>query len=221
MLTDDELRALWTGLDASPGRAADALRLRLLLGQRGEEVVGMQWTEIDFKAKTWDLPGARTKNRRPHSVPLSSTSLGILERRRSEVPPDEPLVFPGLTAWTDDYRALSAIHGGAYEWKDFRRTVSTRLAARGFSEEVIGRALNHARYTVTARHYIKHAYLAETRQALDAWERTRRHHRWEGSRAGEGSAVSSLTECSAQAVPAFRIPLTIPAVARALAGSTI
>jgi integrase len=170
VLTDDELRALWAGLDASPGRAADALRLRLLLGQRGEEVVGMKWTEIDFKAKTWDLPGARTKNRPPHSVPLSSTSLGILERRRIEVPPDEPCVFPGLTAWTDDHRALSTVHGGAYEWKDFRRTVSTRLAASGFSEEVIGRALNHARYTVTARHYIKHAYLAETRQALDAWD---------------------------------------------------
>jgi integrase len=109
VLSDDELRSLWAGLDARPGRAADALRLRLLLDQRGEEVVGMKWTEIDFKAKTWDLPGARTKNRRPHSVPLSATSQGILERRRIEVPPDEPRVFPGLTPWTDDYRALSTI----------------------------------------------------------------------------------------------------------------
>jgi hypothetical protein len=32
--------------------------------------------------------------------------------------------------------------------------VSTNLPARGFAEEVIGRALKHARYTVTARHYI-------------------------------------------------------------------
>jgi len=42
----------------------------------------------------------------------------------------------------------------------------------GFNEETIGRALNHARYTVTARHYVKHAYIAETRAALEAWDRT-------------------------------------------------
>ncbi len=48
--------------------------------------------------------------------------------------------------------------------------MSTRLAARGFSEEVIGRALNHARYTVTARQYIKHGYEAEVRHALEAWD---------------------------------------------------
>ena len=171
VLTDEELRTLWKGLDAHPGRAADALRLRLLLGQRGEEINGMLWSEVDLTGKTWDLPGGRTKNHRPHSVPLSPSALAILERRRLEVPKDEPRVFPGLSAWVPDYRALSDIAAGAYEWKDLRRTVSTRLAAQGFAEEVIGRTLNHAKHTVTARHYIKHAYLRETRQALDAWDR--------------------------------------------------
>jgi integrase len=171
VLSDDELRTLCAGLVARPGRAADALRLRLLLGQRGEDVNGMLWSEIDFKEKTWDLGGARTKNRRPHSVPLPPTALELLKRRRVEAPAAEPRVFPGLNAWANDYRELSEISGGRYEWKDLRRTLSTRLAARGFGEEVVGRALNHARYTVTARHYIKHAYLAEIRQALEAWDR--------------------------------------------------
>jgi len=171
VLTDEELKALWKGLDGRPGRAADALRLRLLLGQRGEEINGMRWSEVDFKARTWDLPGARTKNRRPHSVPLPPTALQILERRRAEVPKDEPRVFPGFNAWVPDYRALSEIAAGAYEWKDLRRTLSTRLAALGFGEEVVGRALNHAKHTVTARHYIKHDYLKETRLALAAWDR--------------------------------------------------
>ena len=171
VLSDDQLRALWAGLDACPGRAADALRRRLLLGQRGEEVIGMKWAEIDIKSGIWDLPGARTKNGRPHSVPLPPTALAILERRRREAPADETRVFPGLTPWATDLRKLSDLHGGTYEWKDFRRTVGTRLAARGFSEDVIGRTLNHARYTVTARHYVKHAYVAEIRQALEAWDR--------------------------------------------------
>lgn len=170
VLTDIELRALWKGLDAQPGRASDALRLRLLLGQRGAEVIGMRWEEIDFVNKTWELPGARTKNSRPHVVPLPRTALALLRRVRNEVAETESRVFPGLTPWTDDLRALSKIHQGAYEWKDLRRTVSTRLAELGFGEEVIGRTLNHARYTVTSRHYIKHAYVVETRQALEAWD---------------------------------------------------
>lgn len=170
VLTDAELRALWLALDAHPGAPADTIRLRLLLGQRGGEVNGMCWDEVDLKAGVWHLPGARTKNGHPHSVPLSPTALALLERRRGEAPADAGAVFPGLKRWSDDHRALSAIHGGAYTWKDLRRTVSTRLAARGFSEEVIGRALNHARYTVTAWHYIKLGYEAEVRQALETWD---------------------------------------------------
>ncbi|MEP6918088.1 MAG: site-specific integrase, partial [Acidobacteriota bacterium] len=134
VLKDEELRALWAGLDAHPGAAADAMRL--LLGQRGGEVIGMRWDELDLKARTWDLPGARTKNGRPHSVPLGPTAIAILERRRVERAAEQERVFPGLKSDRDDHRALSAIHGGAYTWKDLRRTVSTRLAARGFGEEV-------------------------------------------------------------------------------------
>jgi integrase len=170
VLTDDELRALWAGLDARPGPAADAMRLRLLLGQRGGEVMGMRWDELDQKAQTWSLPGVRTKNGRPHSVPMGPTSAAILQRLQSERLANEERVFPGLTADREDHRLLSAVHARAYTWKDLRRTVSTRLAARGFSEEVVGRTLNHARYTVTARHYIKHAYSRETRQALETWD---------------------------------------------------
>jgi integrase len=169
VLTDDELRALWPGLEARPGPAADAVKLRLLLGQRGGEVIGMRWAEVDLQAATWTLPSARTKNRRQHSVPLPPTALAILGRR-GQTAGDAALVFAGLTQGREDHRALAEIHGGSYTWKDLRRTVSTRLAARGFSEDVIGRALNHARYTVTARHYIKHGYLAEVRHALETWD---------------------------------------------------
>ena len=53
-LSDDELRALWAGLDTHPGSAADAIRLRLLLGQRGKETAGMLWSEVDLDASCLD-----------------------------------------------------------------------------------------------------------------------------------------------------------------------
>ena len=79
-------------------------------------------------------------------------------------------VFPGLTLTCDEHKALDAIHNGAYEWKDLRRTVATRLADLGFDETVIGRVLNHAKYTVTGKHYNQHRYVDEIRAALTAWD---------------------------------------------------
>jgi integrase len=118
-----------------------------------------------------EMPGRRTKNGRPHAVPLATTAHAILEHRRGEVPQGEQRVFPGLTLNRDDHRALRALHDGAYGWTDLRRTVATRLASLGFDETTIGRVLNHARYTVTAKHYNKHLYLDEKRRALEAWDR--------------------------------------------------
>lgn len=94
----------------------------------------------------------------------------ILVRRRKAVPADEPRVFPGLTLTSPAHRALAALRTG-YEWKDLRRTVATRLAGLGFDETTIGRTLNHARTTVTSRHYVQHPYLDEVRRALTAWDR--------------------------------------------------
>ena len=98
VLTDDELRTLWAGLDAQPSLAADAVRLRALLGQRGGEIAGMESREVDLVAALWELPGRRSKNRRPHAVPLPQVALALLKQRREALPADEPRVFPSLYA---------------------------------------------------------------------------------------------------------------------------
>lgn len=171
VLSDDELRALWTGLDAHPGAASDAVRLRLLTGQRGEhEIAPMAWADVDLEAGAWTIPASQAKNGRAHVVPLGPAALALLRRRRAALPADEARVFPGLTVRSDAHRALAALHGGAYQWKDLRRTVATRLAGLGFDETTIGRALNHARASITARHYNRHDYIDQIRLALDAWD---------------------------------------------------
>ena len=55
---------------------------------------------------------------------------------------------------------------------DLRRTIATHMAHIGISDRIVGRVLNHGtelRRTITSRVYIRHDYLPEKRQALEAW----------------------------------------------------
>jgi integrase len=169
VLDDKALRALWSALDQVPGDASDAVRLRLLTGQRGGEVHSMAWADIDLAAAAWTIPATKAKNKRAHRVPLALPVVRVLEARK----PTEATgaVFPGLYHQRKDLRALGGIHGDAYRWHDLRRTVASRLAALGYGEDLIGRLLNHAKRGVTATVYNQYAYDAEKRQALEHWAR--------------------------------------------------
>ena len=176
VLSDDDLRALWTALDAAPGAAADAIRLRLLTGQRGGDVHRMRWADADLQTGVWTIPAELAKNGRAHPVPLSTPARAILERRRAGCASGESRVFPGLSHQREDLRALGRDlqQGRAYRWHDLRRTVATRLAALGVPEGTISRVLGHAQRGVTATVYNQHQYDAEKRRALDRWVRALR-----------------------------------------------
>ena len=169
VLDNPSLKALWRALDANPGDATDAVRLRLLTGQRGGEVHRMEWTHVDLDRAVWLIPATHAKNNLAHSVPLSPSALAILSARFAARVGKELRVFPGLYHQRKNLRALAAIHQGAYQWHDLRRVVTTRLAGLGFDDTVIGRVLNHAKRGVTATHYNVHTYDKEKRAALDAW----------------------------------------------------
>ena len=79
VLSDDDLRACWMALTESPSPAADAIRLRLLTGQRGGEIHAMGWAEVDLDRALWTIPAARAKNKRAHTVPLSLEARAILQ----------------------------------------------------------------------------------------------------------------------------------------------
>ena len=80
VLTDEELQLIWRY--AGEGDFGDIVRLLVLTGQRREEVAAMTWDEVDLKNATWRIGGERTKNARPHDVPLSQSALEILRARR-------------------------------------------------------------------------------------------------------------------------------------------
>jgi len=69
VLSSDEIRAVWAALEAEPV-VGEAVRLAFYTAARRREVLDARWTEMDMAERLWRLPGARTKNREPHGVPL-------------------------------------------------------------------------------------------------------------------------------------------------------
>ena len=155
----------------SPADPTDAIRLRLLTGQRGGEVHRMAWEDVDLDAGIWSVPPEIAKSGREHRVVLTKPACAVLRRRRDARSPDQPRVFPRLYHQRKDLRALGAIHKGDYRWHDLRRTVATRLAGLGVPETTISRVLGHAQQGVTATVYNQHEYDPEKRRAMDSWAR--------------------------------------------------
>ena len=113
VLSPDELRAIWQAAEG-PGDFNAIVRLLLLTGQRREEVGAMRWTEVDTRKALWSLPGERTKNGRPHDVPLSDAALALIQgqpvRTKSGTREPRELVFGegegGFSGWSKAKAAL-------------------------------------------------------------------------------------------------------------------
>src|SRR5262249_1597469 len=77
-LSDDEIRVLWANLRQLPTEVQQVMKFCLVTGQRVGEVAGLTPTELDLSRKVWNIPGSRTKNGHPHTVPLSPLALRII-----------------------------------------------------------------------------------------------------------------------------------------------
>jgi integrase len=152
--------------------------LLALTGQRREEVGGMRWDELDLDARLWRIPPERTKNHRPHDVPLSGPALQILAKviRR-----DRPFVFGEgdgpFQGWSKAKSALDKRIADAGStpapWRlhDLRRTVATRMGDLGIEPHVVEAVLNHVSGTKAgvAGVYNRSLYAGEKRAALALW----------------------------------------------------
>lgn len=189
VLSDAEIRTLWHSLPGGLRKSKACqriVRLLLVTGQRVGEVAGMRRDELDLKARTWALPGSRTKNGQPHLVPLSDLAVEILEEAPQEAgeglfvfPCGEGHLAPQAVARTI-VRANAATEKlplgrlGVAPWSahDLRRTVLTNFAKLGIQPVVAGAVANHlsvTKATVTLSVYTQYTYDREKREALELW----------------------------------------------------
>lgn len=208
VLTDDEIRDLWNGLPKSLARSKQCQRmvkLCLVTAQRVGEVAGMRRDELDLKARTWSLPGERTKNGRAHIVPLSDLAVSIIKEAIKDAG-KSPFVFPcgddthlsphavarsiGRAQETTEKRPLGRFGMPRWTAHDLRRTALTNFARLGIAPVVAGAVANHlsvTKATVTLSTYSWYTYDAEKRKALDLWA-----ERLEAIIAGRGAEVVPL-----------------------------
>jgi len=178
VLTDDELARIWKHTGECDDTAHTVIRLLLLTAQRTGEVCGIAWDEIDFEQRVWTMAGTRTKNHKPHAVPLSESALDLLRKIPRTT---SPLVFPArgkpgqpYAGYTKPKAAIDEATGiTGWTLHDLRRTAATGMAKHGVSPHVIERILNHTGGTFggVAGVYNRFQYMPEMRVALEDWEK--------------------------------------------------
>jgi integrase len=183
VLSDDDIRTLWTGLPNALARSVQCQRiiqLCLLTGQRVGEVAGMQRGELDLAAREWRLPAERTKNAHAHLVPLSRMAIGIIEAALADAGEGDA-VFPcgrgslsPVAVARTILRANAGRRFGIAPWSahDLRRSALTGTARLGVAPIVLGHVANHRTTTragVTLAVYSHYAYDKEKRAALELW----------------------------------------------------
>ena len=171
VLTADELRMLWQKLGAESPPMAAAFRLRLLTAQRGGEVHGLRWADLDLSGAWWTIPGESSKNGLPHRVPLTAPVLKMLRDLRATARPDAVYVLEGARGKRQLSEATTRLAIPDFRGHDLRRTAASYMASAGISRLVISKILNHVDKGVTAV-YDRHSYDAEKRTALETWART-------------------------------------------------
>ena len=188
VLNAEELRVVWAAFDAEPFLFGPLCKLLLLTGQRRGEVSGMRWDELrnlETEHPIWEIPGERTKNHRPHIVPVSPQVAQIIHA----LPKNGPYVFSttGTTPVSGFSKAKARIdcqiediqrangEPSIQPWTlhDLRRTMVTSLnehirTAPHVVEAIVNHITGPAKGGI-AGIYNRALYLDERRAALCDW----------------------------------------------------
>ena len=192
VLTDAEVRWFWLACGDLGEPFGPLLKLLLLTGQRRDEVAGMTRAELSQinesgEGAAWALPASRTKNKRPHVVPLPWAAQELISG--VHVIAGKPgFIFTTngeshVSGWSKTKRRLDAkmlalaraedAEANIPPWRlhDLRRTCASGLQRLGVPLPVTERVLNHVSgsFGGIVGVYQRDALAEERASALDRW----------------------------------------------------
>jgi integrase len=152
-----------------------ALHLILLTLVRKGEMGFAKWEHVDFDAGEWHIPSENSKTGKPHIVYMSLQATALF-RGLKELSSGSPWVLPGRSSIQKPFaanalnKALENIHFEIppFTIHDMRRTGSTLLHEKGFSSDVIEKALNHTIGGVRGV-YNRAEYAEQRKKMLQFW----------------------------------------------------
>jgi integrase len=169
-----EIAALMADLRRQEGIAPAALRFTILTAARTGEVLGATWSEVDVEQKVWLIPATRTKQRKPHRVPLSTAALAIVDEMAAIRMGD--FVFPsarkrnGPMSPTALLVALRAAGGADVVVHAMRASFRTWVAeATDFPSDLAEMALGHQVGNTVERSYQRSDQFERRRALMQAW----------------------------------------------------
>lgn len=130
-LTPDQVRKL---LDELLPHQRDACLFALATGLRHANVIGLRWSQVDFRRKTAWLYADQTKNEEDLHVSLNDTALDVLKRRRGKHAEyvftyrNRPIKRLSTRSW---YKALKRAEITNFRWHDLRHTWASWLVQEG------------------------------------------------------------------------------------------
>jgi integrase len=154
--------------------SARALEFTILTAARTGEVVGAKWSEFDFEAKLWTLPGERTKSGRAHIVPLSDRAVEIVRGLPAIVGTDflflgtrddKPLNDKAMLQKMRVLRPGVTVHG-------FRSTFRDWAGDRtNYPRDIVEASLAHAIEDETEAAYRRSTAVEKRRRLMADWSR--------------------------------------------------
>ena len=180
-----EAQIIYTAMGALPYPEGPFLRLLMLTACRRAEIAGLRWDEVrdDEDGKVLLIPPERTKTGRitkiAHRVPLSPEAWRIIATVPRVV--GCPYVFSrdGVRPITHFDRMKDRLDAEVarladikpFVLHDFRRSIATILASKGFDPLAVDMLLGHVPTGLSqiARIYNRYQHAETRRKALEAW----------------------------------------------------
>jgi integrase len=172
VLSFAEMAAIWEA--AADGSAfSKAVRLLMLTGARKEEIVGLQWPEIDIGERQANLPAERVKIKKPFVVCFSATAIEIIKSVSKVGGLDRLFVTFSASHHMSELRAKLPADMPHWTLHDLRRSFSTHANDLNLAPpHVIDVAMSHVVGNKVSRTYNKALYLDERHQLAADWAKT-------------------------------------------------
>lgn len=168
-LSHDQIRDLWSRLEAMPNRIyAECWMLMLLTGLRSASARSARWEHIDDDGCLL-VPRPKGGEDRAFRTPLSGYLLGRLERHRRDMAPfDSPFVFPSETSGCGHAVGLRRTQDLPYSPHMTRHTYRNAAVEAEVDFQSIALLMNHSVPHVSFRYITRDKLMPTLRRAQES-----------------------------------------------------